>query len=338
MAFGNQSAVKEFILLGLSDNSKMQVPLFQLFLTIYMFTLAGNGVLITAVRVDNRLHTPMYLFLSNLSFLDICYTSIIVPKMLVNIAISSKSISTAGCFLQVYLYLFLGETECILLAFMAFDRYVAICNPLRYNVIMNTASCIRIISTSYMTGSAISSVDIFFTATLKFCGPVIIDHFFCEAPSLLQLSCSDLTANNIVALIGSTTLIFIPLSLILFSYTQIFLVVVKIPSGKYKAFSTCISHIIVMVIFYGTVMFMYLRPRYSATEFTDKLVSVFYTIVTPMLNPLIYSLRNKDVLRALRLLGRIRRNHHNIFMVFLSEESLYCEAMKLADDEVSLPV
>ncbi|XP_063775255.1 olfactory receptor 5AP2-like [Pseudophryne corroboree] len=300
----NQSSVKEFILLGLSDNPDMQVPLFQLFLMIYMSTLAGNILLIMAVRVDNHLHTPMYFFLSNLSFLDICYTSIIVPKMLVNIAISSKSITSAGCYLQVYFYLFLGETECILLASMAYDRYVAICNPLRYNVIMDTASCIRMISVCWMTGSVVSSVDIVYTCKLSFCGHITIDHFFCEAPSLLQLSCSDITVNNILTLVGATRFLLAPIALILFSYIQIFLVVVRLPSGRYKAFSTCVSHLIVVVIFYGTAMFMYLRPRYSSIEFTDKMVSVFYTIVTPMLNPLIYSLRNKDVQRALSLLGR----------------------------------
>ncbi|XP_063775253.1 olfactory receptor 2G3-like [Pseudophryne corroboree] len=304
MSILNQSSVKEFILLGLSDNPDMQVPLFQLFLMIYMSTLAGNILLITAVRLDNRLHTTMYFFLSNLSFLDICYTSITVPKMLVNIAISSKSITSAGCYLQVYFYLFLGETECILLASMAYDRYVAICNPLRYNVIMDTASCIRMISVCWMTGSVGSSFDIFFICKLRFCGHITIDHFFCEAPSLVQLSCSDITMNNIVFWVVGTMVLLIPLCLILFSYIQIFFVIVRIPSGRYKAFSTCVSHLIVVIIFYGTAMFAYLRPRYSATEFTDKMVSLVYTIVTPMLNPLIYSLRNKDVRRALSLLGR----------------------------------
>ncbi|XP_075056546.1 olfactory receptor 13C4-like [Mixophyes fleayi] len=303
MDSGNQSIVKEFFLLGLSDNPTMQVPLFQLFLIVYMSTLAGNFLLIAAVSVDKRLHNSMYLFLANLSFLDICYTSIIVPKMLVNIAISSKSISFTDCIIQVYFYLFLGETECSLLAFMAYDRFAAICNPLRYNVIMDTVTCFRMISISWMTGSVISSVDIFYVYRLRYCGHTTINHFFCEALSLVQLSCSDISSNNIVALVGGAILLLIPLSLILFSYIQIFFVIVRLHSGRYKAFSTCVSHLIVVIIFYGTAMFMYMRPRYAATEVTDKMVSLFYTIITPMLNPLIYSLRNKDVQRALRLLG-----------------------------------
>ncbi|XP_072265648.1 olfactory receptor 5AP2-like [Pyxicephalus adspersus] len=301
----NQSTVKEFILLGLTDNPHIQLWLFQLFSVVYMTTLAGNILLMVAVITNNHLHNSMYLFLTNLSLLDICYTSIIVPKMLLNIVLSKKSISYIGCILQVYFYLFMGETECILLAFMAYDRYVAICNPLRYNVIMNTVSCIRMIGVSWMAGGSIASVDIYFIYQLRFCRPIPINHFFCEAPSLLQLSCGDISVNNIITLVGGTILLLIPLFLILFSYIHICLVIVKIPSGRYKAFSTCISHLIVVTIFYGTAIFMYMRPRHSDTKVTDKMVSVFYTIVTPMLNPLIYSLRNKDVQKAL---GQLVKN------------------------------
>ncbi|XP_073529506.1 olfactory receptor 2G3-like [Phyllobates terribilis] len=300
MEIVNESRTDEFILLGLSENPKIQGLLFQLFFLLYVSTVLGNFLLIVAVRIDSRLHHSMYFFLSNLSFLDICYTTIIVPKMLVNIALSSKNISFAGCLLQVYFYLFMGETECILLAFMAYDRYVAICHPLHYNVIMNPMSCVRMIIVSWLVGCTISSFDIYFMYQLRFCGPVAIDHFFCEAPSLLQLSCSDISVNNIVTLVGSSILLIIPVCLILFSYVQIFVVLVKIGSRKHKAVSTCVSHIAVVIIFYGTATFMYMKPRYSSTEVTDKLVSVFYTVVTPMLNPLIYSLRNKDVRRALR--------------------------------------
>ncbi|XP_073418058.1 olfactory receptor 10A7-like [Dendrobates tinctorius] len=300
MEIVNQTRTDEFILLGLSENPEIQVLLFHLFLLFYVSTVLGNFLLVVAVRIDRRLHHSMYFFLSNLSILDICYTSIIVPKMLVNIASSSKNISFAGCLLQVYFYLFMGETECILLAFMAYDRYVAICHPLHYNVIMNTMSCVRMTCVSWVVGCIISSSDIYFMYQLRFCGPVTIDHFFCEAPSLLQLSCSDISVNNIVTLVGSSILLIIPVCLILFSYVQIFVVLVKIGSRKHKAISTCVSHITVVVIFYGTATFMYMKPRYSSPEVTDKLVSVFYTVVTPMLNPLIYSLRNKDVQRALQ--------------------------------------
>ncbi|XP_077345304.1 olfactory receptor 13C3-like [Lithobates pipiens] len=304
MAAENQSIVIEFILLGLTDNPNIQLWLFQLFTLVYMTTLAGNILLILAVRTDNHLHNPMYFFLSNLSFLDICYTSIIMPKMLLNIVLSANFFSYTGCVLQVYFYLLMGETECILLGFMAYDRYVAICNPLRYNVIMNTISCTRMIGASWVAGGSIASFDIYFICQLKFCGHVTINHFFCEAPSLHQLSCGDISVNNIVTLVGGSILLLIPLCLILFSYIQIFLVTVRLPSGRYKAFSTCISHLIVVTIFYGTAIFMYMRPRHSGTEVIDKMVSVFYTIFTPMLNPLIYSLRNKDVQKALGHLGR----------------------------------
>ncbi|XP_077346502.1 olfactory receptor 5V1-like isoform X2 [Lithobates pipiens] len=304
MAAENQSAVIEFILLGFSDNPNILSWLFQLFSFVYVTTLAINILLIVAVITNKHLHNPMYLFLTNLSFLDICYTSIIVPKMLLNIILSAKTISYTGCVLQIYFYLFMGVSECILLAFMAYDRYVAICNPLRYNVIMNVVSCNGMIGVSWMTGGSIASFDIYFVCNLKFCGHVTINHFFCESPSLLQLSCGDKFVDNIITLVGGSMLLLIPLCLILFSYIQIFLVIMKLPSGRYKAFSTCISHLIVVIIFYGTSVFMYMRPRNSDTGVTDKIVSVFYTSVTPMLNPLIYSLRNKDVHKALGQLAR----------------------------------
>ncbi|XP_040203571.1 olfactory receptor 10A6-like [Rana temporaria] len=304
MAAENQSTVIEFILLGFSDNPRIQPFLFKLFSFVYITNLAGNILLIVAVKTDNHLHNPMYLFLINLSILDICYTSIIVPKMLLNIVWSAKTISYTGCVLQVYFYLFVSETECILLAFMAYDRYVAICNPLRYNVIMNTVSCTRMIGLSWMVGSTIACFDIYFVCHLKFCGHVTINHYFCEAPSLLQLSCGDISMDNIITLVGGFMLLLIPLCLILFSYIHIFLIIVKLPAGRSKAFSKCISHVIVVTIFYGTAIFVYMRPRNSDTGVTDKIVSLFYTNVTPMLNPLIYSLRNKDVQKALGRLAR----------------------------------
>lgn len=299
---GNRSTVTEFILIGLSTDPSEQIILFQIFLVLYVSTLAGNFLLIVAVRTDPRLHNSMYYFLSCLSFLDICYTSIIVPKMLVNFLALEKTISFAGCALQVYFYLFMGETECVLLAFMAYDRFVAICNPLRYHAIMNSVACVWMIGASWLTGCIITSMDMYFTYRLTFCGPNVINHFFCEAPLLLQLACSDIWVNNIVKLVGSTALLCIPLSLILLSYFKIFAAIFRIRSGRYKAFSTCISHLVVVTIFYGTAMFMYIRPKQLATEDTDKMVSVLYTVITPLLNPLIYSLRNKDVLRAMRRL------------------------------------
>ncbi|XP_018429792.1 PREDICTED: olfactory receptor 2D3-like [Nanorana parkeri] len=301
---GNQSTVTEFLLLGLSSDPLVQIVLFHIFLVVYMTTLAGNLLLIVAVRTDRRLHTSMYTFLSSLSFLDICYTSTIAPKLLMNFLSSNNTISFAGCAVQFFFFLFLGETECILLALMAYDRYVAICNPLRYNMIMNTTVCLWMIGMSWLTGCIISSIDTYFTFRLTYCGPNTINHFFCEAPSLMKLSCSDILAVNILKLVGTTILLLIPLSLILISYFRIITTIVTISLGKNKAFSTCVSHLVVVVIFYGTAMFMYAKPEHSVTEDVDKMVAVFYTMITPMLNPLIYSLRNKDVLRATkRLVG-----------------------------------
>ncbi|XP_053317083.1 olfactory receptor 10A7-like [Spea bombifrons] len=302
MTSENNNTVIEFILLGLSSDPSVQIILFHLFLVVYTATLAGNVLLMVAVRTDSRLHRPMYFFLTNLSFMDICYTSIIVPKMLADFLATRKSISFIGCSVQIYFYLFLGESECILLAFMAYDRFVAICNPLRYSTLMNIRVCARMITVVWMMGCIISSVDIYFIVPLAFCGPNIIDHFFCEAPSLLQLSCSDISINNILRLLGSAILLPVPLVLILFSYIQIIMSILRIHHGQYKSFSTCFSHLVVVVIFYGTAMFMYMRPRRSVTDATDKMVSLFYTIITPMLNPVIYSLRNKDVHKALRTL------------------------------------
>ncbi|KAG8547467.1 hypothetical protein GDO81_028315 [Engystomops pustulosus] len=302
----NQSSVIEFILIGLSTDPSIQILLFHIFLIIYVSTLAGNALLIVAVRTDPRLHNSMYYFLSSLSFLDICYTSIIVPKMLENFLSLKKTISFTGCALQVYFYLFLGEAECILLAFMAYDRFVAICDPLRYNTIMSSVVCMWMIGGSWLTGCVISSMDMYFTYRLSYCGPNVINHFFCEVPLLLKLSCSDISVNNIIKVVGGTVLLCIPLSLILISYFKIFAAVIQIRSGSYKAFSTCISHLVVVTIFYGTAMFMYIRPKQLATEDTDKMVAVFYTVITPTLNPVIYSLRNKDVQRAMkRLVGPV---------------------------------
>ncbi|XP_018429949.1 PREDICTED: olfactory receptor 2D3-like [Nanorana parkeri] len=302
MNTGNQSTVSEFILLGLSSDPLVQIVLFPIFLIMYMTTLTGNILLMVAVRTDERLHTSMYIFLSSLSFLDICYTSSIVPNTLINFLLVKKTISFKGCAVQFFFSLFLGETECLLLAFMSYDRYVAICSPLHYNMIMNRRVSLMMISMSWLTGCVISFIDTCFTFTLHFCGPNTINHFFCELPLLLQLACSDISAVNILKLVGTTILLFIPLSLILISYIRIIAAIMTIRAGKSKAFSTCVSHLVVVVIFYGTAMFMYARPEHLVTEDTDKRVAVFYTVVTPMLNPLIYSLRNKDVQRAMRRL------------------------------------
>ncbi|XP_075056569.1 olfactory receptor 13D1-like [Mixophyes fleayi] len=303
MESGNSSKVTEFILLGLSTDPNLQLPLFHFFLIVYMTTLAGNLLLIVAVRGDHRLHHSMYLFLANLSFLDLCYTSITVPKMLVDFLTENKRISFAGCLFQVYSFLLLGETECVLLAFMAYDRFVAICNPLRYRTIMKTAACIKMISTSWLIGCIISSVDILVIYQLSFCGYNTINHFFCEAPSLMQLSCSDISLTNVVKLVSSCILLLLPLSFILYSYIHIIRAVLRIRSRRHKAFSTCVSHLTIVILFYGSAIFMYMKPEHTGS-LADKMLSVFYTIITPMLNPMIYSLRNKDVQGALKSIGK----------------------------------
>ncbi|XP_056418928.1 olfactory receptor 2D2-like [Hyla sarda] len=303
MERGNYSQVTEFILLGFSTDPIVQVLLFHVFLILYMTTVAGNLLLMVAVRSDHRLHSSMYIFLASLSFLDICFTSITIPNMLSNFLRAKKSISYAGCLVQVYSFLLFGETECVLLAFMAYDRYVAISNPLRYSVVMRTTACVRMIGVSWLTGAAISSVDIYFLCTLRFCTFTTIDHFFCEAPSLMNLSCSDLYLINVVKLVGSSILLLVPLPFILYSYSHIILVVLRIRSRRYKAFSTCTSHLIIVILFYGSAIIMYMKPEHSG-HLSDKLLSMFYTTVTPMLNPLIYSLRNKNVQVAIRNYGR----------------------------------
>ncbi|KAE8605640.1 hypothetical protein XENTR_v10015254 [Xenopus tropicalis] len=303
MEMGNRSEPTEFILLGLSSDSSVQTLLFCLFLTLCVSSLVANGLLIVAVKRDGHLHSSMYFFLANLSIMDICYTSVIVPKALVNFLGGKKSISYNGCVLQIFFYLFMGESECILLAFMAYDRYVAICSPLSYSTILSTAVCARMISASWVAGCLISALDVGFIYRLTFCGTNTIDHFFCEVPSLIQLTCTNVTINVILMFAGGAILLLLPLLLILFSYIQIFIAAKRISCGRYKAFSTCAAHLIVVVLFYGTATFMYMRPRHSAQQ-TDKIVSVFYTVVTPMLNPLIYRLRNREVHGALRGLRR----------------------------------
>ncbi|XP_068089299.1 olfactory receptor 2D3-like [Hyperolius riggenbachi] len=299
----NQSVVEEFILLGLSEDPLVQIVLFHLFLLIYLTTLAGNLLLIVAVGADTRLHTSMYFFLANLSSLDIFYTSTIVPKMLVNFLSLKKSISFTGCFIQhTILFLIFSCTECSLLALMAIDRYVAICHPLRYNMIMNTSVCFWMISISWMTGCIVSSLDTYIAFHLTYCGPNIINHFFCESPLLLQLSCSSSSATDILRVLGTAIFLFIPLSLIIGSCLRIIICIAKLHTGKYNVFSTCVSHLVVVTIFFGASIYMYVRPENSVKDGTDKVVAVFYTAITPMLNPVIYSLRNKDVQRTMKQL------------------------------------
>ncbi|XP_053223132.1 olfactory receptor 1052-like isoform X2 [Podarcis raffonei] len=298
---GNCTVVTEFILLGFSEGPELQLPLFMVFLVIYIITLMGNLGMIMLIRVNTRLHTPMYFFLCNLSAVDICYSSVITPRMLMNLLAQSKLISFNACFAQLYFFVAWVCTECFLLANMAYDRYMAICSPLLYSAVMSQRVCILLVAGSCFIGFTNAMVTVCFLSRLPFCGSNIIRHFFCDTPPLLTLSSdSHVTEMIISSLAGFTTIG--SLFIIVFSYVFILAAILKIRSaqGRHKAFSTCTSHLTAVTVFYGTLIFTYLRPNTSYSLGRDQVASVFYTVVVPMLNPLIYSLRNKEVKEAFR--------------------------------------
>ncbi|XP_048215876.1 olfactory receptor 8H1-like [Perognathus longimembris pacificus] len=296
----NNTNVPWFILAGLTNSGEIQLVLSLLFLLIYLVTVLGNLGMIVIIWLDHQLHTPMYFFLTHLSFLDLCYSNVITPKTLANLLTSSKSISFVGCFTQMFFFVLLVATECFLLASMAYDRYIAICNPLHYPVIMSPRLCRALLSGSYMVGFLDSLVNNLFMGRLHFCNSNIIQHFFCDTSPILMLSCNETysTEMMIMFLAGSTAMV--SLVIISVSYVSILSTILKISStsGKQKAFSTCASHLLGVTIFYGTIIFTYLKPKKSYSLGKDQVASVFYTIVIPMLNPLIYSLRNKEVKNA----------------------------------------
>ncbi|XP_074442928.1 olfactory receptor 5AR1-like [Larus michahellis] len=298
----NKTTVGEFILLGITDIWELQVILFVLFLLIGVASLVGNLGMIALIRLDSRLHTPMYFFLCHLSLVDLGNSSAVAPKMLVSFFKERKAISLPGCAVQMYFCGVCIITECYLLAAMAYDRYVAICNPLLYVATMSQKVCVQLAVGSYLISAASQTVLVSSVFSLHFCGPNVINHFFCDIPPLLKLSCSSTTLNEhvlftIAAFIALSTLIFIVVS-----YGHILTTVLRSRSseGRQKAFSTCASHLTSVSVFYGTMIFMYLRPTSSYSLDQDKVVSVFYTLVIPMLNPLIYSLRNMEVKDALK--------------------------------------
>ncbi|ERE87069.1 olfactory receptor 12 [Cricetulus griseus] len=298
----NYSEVTEFILLGFGAPAKFQVFLFLVFLVIYMITLVGNISMIIVIKMDSRLQTPMYFFLRNLSYLDLCYSTVIAPKTLANFLTSEKKISYNGCAAQFFFFALFVTTEGFLLAVMAFDRFSAICSPLLYPVHMSQKVCVQLVSGSYICGCINSVVQTGFTFSLRFCGENRLDHFFCDVPALIKISCVDTFVNEIVLFILSALIIISTTTVILISYGYILSTVLKIPSthGRNKTFSTCGSHIAVVSLFYGTVFFMYAQPGSISSPEKSKIVAVFYTLIIPMLNPLIYSLRNKDVKDAVK--------------------------------------
>ncbi|CAH6778464.1 olfactory receptor 12 [Phodopus roborovskii] len=298
----NHSEVTEFVLLGFRAPAKFQVFLFLVFLMIYMVTVVGNISMIIVIKMDSRLQTPMYFFLRNLSYLDLCYSTVIAPKTLANFLTSEKKISYNGCAAQFFFFALFVTTEGFLLAVMAFDRFSAICSPLQYPVHMSQKVCIQLVTGSYICGCINSIVQTGFTFSLRFCGENRLDHFFCDVPALIKISCVDTFVNEIVLFILSALIIISTTTVILISYGYILSTVLKIPSthGRNKTFSTCGSHIAVVSLFYGTVFFMYAQPGSISSPEQSKIVAVFYTLVIPMLNPLIYSLRNRDVKDAVK--------------------------------------
>ncbi|XP_074083962.1 olfactory receptor 10AG1-like isoform X2 [Macrotis lagotis] len=302
MAEGNLTSMLEFILLGFSDLPNLREFLFAIFLVSYMSILIGNGLIILITKVDAGLQTPMYFFLGNFSFLEICYTSVTLPRMLTNLWTKKRNISFLGCSLQLCFLLILGNSECFLLGAMAYDRYVAICKPLYYPVIMNQKMCLQLLIGSWITGIPVQIALTYQIFSLPFCGSNKLNHIFCDIPPLLRLACGDTSKNEFSVYADAVLFAMVPFLLIVGSYVKIIVTILKLPSGtgRYKAFSTCSSHLIVVGLFYGSGIITYLRPKSSSSAGTDKVFSLFYSIVTPVFNPLIYSLRNKDVIAALR--------------------------------------
>lgn len=290
-----------FILLGFTDHPELQALLFVTFLGIYLTTLAWNLALIFLIRGDTHLHTPMYFFLSNLSFIDICYSSAVAPKMLTGFFWEQKTISFVGCAAQFFFFVGMGLSECLLLTAMAYDRYAAISRPLLYPAIMTQGLCTRMVAGAYVGGFLSSLIQASSVFRLHFCGPNIINHFFCDLPPVLALSCSDTFLSQVVNFLVVVTVGGTSFLQLLISYGYIVSAVLKIPSaeGRWKAFNTCASHLMVVTLLFGTALFMYLRPSSTYSLGRDKVVSVFYSLVIPMLNPLIYSLRNKEIKDAL---------------------------------------
>ncbi|KAM7244930.1 hypothetical protein CapIbe_003456 [Capra ibex] len=308
MGADNQTWVREFILLGLSSDWDTQVALFILFSVTYLLTVLGNVLIVLLIRLDSRLHTPMYFFLTNLSLVDVSYATSIVPQMLVHFLAEHKGIPYVSCAAQLFFSLGLGGIEFVLLAVMAYDRYVAVCDPLRYSVIMHGGLCARLAVTSWVSGSVNSLVQTSITFQLPMCMNKYIDHISCELLAVVRLACVDTSSNEVAIMVSSIVLLMTPFCLVLLSYIRIISTILKIQSteGRKKAFRTCASHLTVVVLSYGMAIFTYIQPNPSPSVLQEKLMSLFYAILTPMLNPMIYSLRNKEVMGAWqKLLGQL---------------------------------
>ncbi|XP_026346504.3 olfactory receptor-like protein OLF4 [Ursus arctos] len=306
MNASNDTRISEFALLGFSEEPELQPFLFGLFLSMYLITVCGNLLIILAVSSDSHLHTPMYFFLANLSFVDICFTSTTVPKMLVNIQTQKKTITYESCITQMYFFILLAGLDNFLLTVMAYDRFVAICHPLHYTVTMNPQLCSLLLLVSWIMSALHSLLQTLMVLRLSFCTEVEIPHFFCELRQMIQLACSDTFLNNMVLYFAALLLAGAPLAGILYSYSKIVSSILGISSaqGKYKAFSTCASHLSVVSLFYCTSLGVYLSSAAPQSSHASAVASVMYTVVTPMLNPFIYSLRNTDIKGALSVFFR----------------------------------
>ncbi|KAM5298518.1 olfactory receptor 5C1 [Ctenodactylus gundi] len=331
MSWENQSHMTEFLLLGLTTDPKQQVWLFVSFLAMYLINVVGNSVIIAAIWGDAHLHTPMYFFLSNLSLVDICFSTVIVPQMLVNMLTQRKTILLSQCLTQMYFFVAFGITDSFLLAAMAFDRYVAICKPLHYTTAMSPRCCLLLVTASWVVSHLHSLTHTVLMGRLSFCGPNVIHHFFCDVQPLLTLSCSDTSVNELLAFTEGSSVIISPFIFIIVSYMYITRAVLRVPSGggRYKVFSTCGSHLTVVALFYGTIISVYIRPSSTYSVTKDRVVTVMYTVVTPMLNPFIYSLRNKDMKQALKKLMRKMRNQSSTFDFLLLGFSKHPEQQPL---------
>ncbi|XP_007088846.1 olfactory receptor 1030 isoform X1 [Panthera tigris] len=306
MVRGNSTLVTEFVLLGLTDRPELQPILFVLFLVIYLITVGGNLGMLVLIRIDSRLHTPMYFFLASLSGLDLCYSTNVTPKMLANLLSEKKTISYAACLTQCYFFIAMVITELYMLAVMAYDRYMAICNPLLYSSKMSRGVCIRLIAGPYVYGFLSGLMETMWTYRLTFCDSNIINHFYCADPPLIQLSCSDTFIKETSMFVVAGFNLSNSLLIIVISYIFILTAILRMHSaeGRHKAFSTCGSHLVAVTVFYGTLFCMYVRPPTDKSVEQSKIIAVFYTFVSPMLNPIIYSLRNKNVKQAFWKLTR----------------------------------
>ncbi|XP_024421413.2 olfactory receptor 10AG1 [Desmodus rotundus] len=300
----NVTTKMEFVLLGFSDIPNIQWILFGIFLVIYMTILMCNSIIILITKIDPALQTPMYFFLGNFSFLEICYVTVTIPRMLMDLVSQKGNISLLACATQMCFVLMFGSSECLLLTVMAYDRYVAICNPLHYTVVMNQKVCVQLVTASWLSGVPVIIGQTWQIFSLPFCGSNTINHFFCDLPPVFKLACGDTFVNEIAVYVVAVVFITVPFLLIVTSYGKIISNILKLSSatGKAKAFSTCFSHLTVVILFYGTTTITYLRPKPNQSEGIGKLISLFYTVLIPMLNPMIYTLRNKDIVVALKKL------------------------------------